>query len=288
MKPATYLTNKKIILSLAVFAGAVFLFSIGFWINNSILNDAEQKARMYQTAIQTKGDDQLNYSIDTKQGRILTTVTIQAVDTVKFDEMTKSFPYVKKTEERYERKTREVCETHYRTVSDGEGGTTEESYETCHDETYYEWDFVQDWEKQANQVSMADGKYPMSMFSLRTHDIDAKEIVAGATGKYVRKEAEKGLFDINFFDSDDVGDIRYSYEVMDLPQSGTVFLNVTEGVQAVSGGKINLETTSPAETIKKAQDSAQTQSTVFWVLWGLLVIVELGVGVYYVWFYEEY
>ncbi len=251
---------------------------------------------MYQTAIQTKNDDELNYSIDTHQGRILTTVTVKGVDTVKFDEMNKSFPYVKKTEERYERKTREVCETHYRTetrtVSDGEGGTEtetyEEPYEVCHQETYYEWDFVQNWEKQANQVSMADRKYPISLFSLRTEDIDAKEVVEGATGKYVRKEAEEGLFDINFFDSDDVGDIRYSYDVMKLPQTGTVFLDVSQTLKPVYGNKINLDGQSPTEVLKKAQESAHTQSTIFFIFWSLLVLTELGFGVYLVWFYEDY
>ncbi len=291
MKLETYLTNKKLLLSLGVVAGAVFLITIGVWIEGKIVDGAEQNARMYQTAIQTQSDEQLNYSIDTKQGRILATVTVKAVDLVKFDEMNKSFSKVKKTEERYTEHERTVCETKYRTetVSDGEGGyTTEEvSYEECHEETYYSWDHINEWEQSAKEVDMAGRNYPIDRFSLGMNSIDAKDIIAGATGQYVRKEADAWL-DLNFFDSDDEGDIRYSYDVLQLPKSGTVFLNVSESLQPVFGGKIDLQSAPPKELVKNAQNDADTQKTVFRVFWGLLVLAELfGLG-YLVWIHEDY
>lgn len=298
MKPATFLTNKKFLLSLAVLAGAVFLFSIGFWIQEKIVDSAEQNARMYTTAIQTHGDDQLNYSIDTQQGKILTTVTLKTVDTVKFPEMNKEFAYVKKTEERYTQHEREVCETEYRTetrtvsVPDGDGGyTTEEEevevpYEECHQETYYSWDETNHWEVEANKINMAGREYPKAMFSLGSHNIDAKDIIPGATGEYIRKEADTWI-DFNFFDSDDEGDIRTGYEVTDLPQSGTVFLNTVGALSPVSGGRIGLSSESPATQVKNAQNAANTQKTIFWVFWWILIIAELGFGIYGVWFYEE-
>lgn len=295
----TYLQNKKIVLSLAVVAGAVFLIAIGVFIQNKILDGAEQKARLYQTAIQTNSDRELNYSIDTKQGRILTPVTIKQADTVKFPEMNKEFPYVKKTEERYTQHEREVCETKYRTetrtetYTDSDGDEhireveVEVPYDECHDETYYSWDFVQDWEVKAKEVDMAGRKYPIDRFSLASRDIDAKDIIDGQTGQYVRNEAQS-LFnlDIHIFDSDDEGDIRYSYDVIQLPQSGTVFLDTTQGLQPVYGNKITLEGDSPANIIKNAQKSAQTESTIFNVFWGILVLGELIGGGYLVWFYE--
>lgn len=297
MKPETFLTNKKKLLSLGVLAGAVFLIFVGTWIHGSLLNGAEQKARMYQTAIQTQGNDQFNYSIDTQQGKILAPATVNAVDKVKFPEMNKEFPRVHKTEERYTEHERTVCETEYRsethteTVSDGEGGYTTETvteqvpYEECHQETYYSWDQINEWELTGTKVNMNGREYPMSLFSLSSHDIDAKDIIDGQTGKYVRKEAEVFL-DLNFLDSDDEGDIRYGYSVMDLPQSGTVFLDAVGGLKPVYGSKINLSNESPQTQVENAKKSAQIQGTVFTVFWSLLVVSELlGLG-YLVWIHE--
>lgn len=296
---ATYLKNKKLLLSLAVLAGAVFLVFMGVWIEGKITDGAEQKARMYQTAIQTKSDNEFNYSIDTKQGRILAEVTVKAVDLVKFPEMNKEFAKVEKTEERYTRHERTVCETEYRTetrtrtVYDSDGNastetyTVEVPYQECHQETYYSWDFQERWVESAKEVDMAGRKYQIGAFHLQMNSKDAKDIIPGATGKYTRKEADQ-IWDINFFDSDDEGDIRYSYDVLELPKSGTVFLNVAEGVYPAEGSAIVLRSEKPEELVKNAQKSAQTQGTVFTVFWTILVIIELGVGVYFVWFYEEY
>lgn len=299
MKLATYLHNKKLLLSLGVLAGAVFLIFVGTWIHGAITNDAEQKARMLQTAIQTNGNDQFNYSIDTQQGKILAPATVSAVDLVKFPEMNKEFPRVYKTEERYTRHERTVCETKYRTethtetVSDGEGGYTTElvteevPYEECHQETYYSWDEINHWELVAQKANMNGREYPMSMFNLSSQSIDAKDIIPGETGQYVRKEADVWL-DLNFFDSDDEGDIRYGYDVMHLPQSGTVFLDTVNGLKPVYGNKIGLSNESPKTQIENAQKSARTQGTVFTIFWVILVVSELfGLG-YLVWIHEDY
>lgn len=299
MKLETYLHNKKLLLSLGVVAGAVFLITIGVWIENKIVDGAEQKARMYQTAIQTKNDNEFNYSIDTQQGKILAPVTVKAVDLVKFPEMNKEFPRVKKTEERYTQHERTVCETEYRTeyrtvsVPDGEGGYTTETvaeevpYQECHQETYYSWDVINEWEEVASKVNMAGREYPMAMFNLPMQSIDAKDVVPGATGEYLRKEADVWI-DFNWFDSDDEGDIRTSFDVLQLPQSGTVFLNTVGALSPVFGGRISLSSESPATQVTNAQKAADTQKTIFRVFWTILVLAELiGLG-YAVWFYQEY
>lgn len=297
-KLETYLHNKKLLLSLGVVAGAVFLFSIGVWIEGKIVDGAEQKARMYQTSIQTKSEKEFNYAIDTKQGRILAEVTVKSVDLVKFDEMNKEFVKVKKTKERYTRHERTVCETKYRTETrtrtvydsvnktyDTETYTEEVPYEECHQETYYTWDQIDRWEKSAKEVDMMGRKYLIDRFSFGMRSIDAKDIISGQTGKYVREEADVWL-GLNFGDNE--GDIRYGYEVLELPKNGTVFLNVTEAVQPVFGSKIDLHTRSPQELVKNAQNDAETQKTIFRVFWGFLVLLELlGLG-YLVWIHEVY
>lgn len=298
MKLATYLHNRRLMLSLAVLAGAVFLIFLGTVIESKITDSAEQKARLYQTAVQTQDDNQFNYSIDTKQGNIFGQVSVRAVDLVKFPEMKKEFPRVKKTQERYTQHTRTVCETKYRTVTkfrtvpDGDGGYTSETYteeipyEECHQETYYSWDVVDRWELEAKEVEMAGRKYPIGLFALGNRDIDARDVVEGATGKYVMVEADRWI-DIDFFDSASEGDVRYSYEVLELPKSGTVFLNVREAVKPVYGNKIVLHGEKPQEMVEGAKKSAQTQSTIFTVFWTILVLGEL-IGLGYVVWTQEY
>src|SRR5688572_23745506 len=106
-----YLTNKKLLFSLGIVAGAVFLTFVGTWIEAKIIDGAERKSQMYQTAIQTKNDNEFNYSIDTQQGRVLAEVTVKPVDKVKFPEMNKEFPAVIKTEETYTQHSRQDCTT---------------------------------------------------------------------------------------------------------------------------------------------------------------------------------
>lgn len=291
MKRVTFLTNKENLLYLAVLAGAVFLIFVGVWLCEIITDGAEQNARKYQTATRIMNDQQLNHSIDTKHGNILAEVTIKSADLVKFPEMNKSFAKVEKTEERYTEHEREVCETYYRTETrtrteyDAEGNsyeveyTVEVPYEECHTETYYEWDYVQEWSETAKEVNMADRKYSIDLFSLSMNSIDAKDIINGQEDKYVYDRTEGGLFGRAWFSEDTVGDKRYSYRVMELPQSGTVFLNVSETLQPVSGGRIDLQSRSPEELVKSAQDAVNTQTTIFTVLWSILVLAELiGLG----------
>jgi hypothetical protein len=132
---------------------------------------------------------------------------------------------------------------------------------------------------------MSGRNYPIDKFALSTRSIDAKDIIDGQTGKYVREEADVWI-DLNL--GDDEGDIRYKYDVLELPKSGTVFLNVTESVQPVFGDKVVLQSEKPEQLVRDAQNAAQTQSTVFKVFWGVLVLLELlGLG-YVVWFHESY
>lgn len=294
-KHETYSTNKKLLLSLAVALGAVFLISIGVLIEGKITNDAEENARLYQTSVRTETEGQFNYAIDTKQGRILAEVTIKPVDLVKFDEMDKEFVKVKKTKERYTRHQRTVCDTKYRsetrtrTVTNADGTmstqtyTEQVPYQECRQETYYSWDRIDRWEKSAKEVDMMGRNYPIGLFSLNMRGIDAKDIIPGETGKYVREDAKRFL-DIGWGDSE--GDIRYKYNVLELPKNGTVFLNVTEGVKPVFGNKVELHSQKPAELVEKAQKAAEAQSAIFMWAWGFLVLIAVGSGLYFVWIYE--
>lgn len=132
---------------------------------------------------------------------------------------------------------------------------------------------------------MAGRKYPKSMFLLGSHNIDAKDIIDGEKGEYVIKKAEHWL-DIDILEEADEGDIRFGYEVLELPKSGTVFLDTMGGLKPVHGSKIALSGVSPQDQVKGALNAAQTQSTIFKVFWGILMVTYLGFTLYYVWFYE--
>jgi hypothetical protein len=276
LKHATYLTNKKLLLSLATVAGAVFLISVGIWIENKIVDGAERKAQMYQTALQTQSDEQLNYSIDTQQGRVLAQVTVEAVDLVKFDEMNKSFPAVYKEEETYTKHSRTVC-------SYDEDGNVKE----CHAEYYYTWDTTDSWSLEAQKVKMAGREYPRTMFALPYGSVSAKDIIDGETGRYVVVEKDH-FFDVDIFSNADEGDKRYSYLIINLPQSGSVFLNTTGALRAVFGGHIALDVKTPQELVKQAQNSAHTEMIVLRIFWTILVVGQLGSCLYLVWIYQPY
>lgn len=263
-----YENNQRRVLLLALFAAVVFLVFIGVAIEQSITNGAEENARTYQTALQTTSDKELNYSIDTKQGNVFAEVTIYQASTVKFPEMNKEFPAVEKTEETYTRHYRTVCAT----VSDGDGGTRQQ----CHQETYYSWDETDSWDLVSPKVKMADREYPTALFSLRYQSINASEIVPGATGEYVIKEKDQW---IDWWGSSE-GDKRYSYRVLTLPQSGTVFLNASQTVEPVFGHKIDLKTEKPQKLVEQAQKDVQTKSTVFTVLWVIFILIVVGGGIY--------
>ena len=160
--------------------------------------------------------------------------------------------------------------------------------EECHTETYYTWDTTDNWELSGSQVEMADRKYPISLFALSTRGVDASEIIDGQDGHYVYERTKGGIFGRSWLSSDTEGDKRYSYNILELPKSGTVFLNLSESVQPVFGNKVELRTKKPAELVTDAQNSVQTKSTVFTVFWVILVLAELGGLGYAVFRYEDY
>ena len=55
-----------------------------------------------------------------------------------------------------------------------------------------------------------------------------------------------------------------------------MFLDVSERVQPVFGNKVGLHLQKPDELVTDAQNSVQVKSTVFTVLWVILILSELG------------
>lgn len=286
MNIGTYsLTKKEALLWLVSAAVMVAFISLGIFLHGKILNDTHDKQRLYQTAIKTKNGEEFNYSIDTRQGNILTYGTFHFVDFVKFPEMTKEFSQVIKTEEEYNRHEREVCETHYETetqyetVTDDEGNTTTEAVEVevpveeCHTEEYYEWDYNGSETLEGQKVKLYEREYPSSMFAYgSSRGINASEIVNGATGQYWYKNGDKGegFFGIG---GASVGDLRYRYDVRDASVSGSIFVNTSQGfMKAVEGNIIRVHRESIEERVEKINTEAAWASGGFIALWVILTI----------------
>lgn len=246
----------------------MILIALGIWISGLILDGAEKNYRTYQTAIQIANDTEFNYSIDTKQGNILAPITVHKVDEVKFDEMNKSFPAVKKVEEEYTRHEREVCTT------DSEGN------ESCHTEVYYEWDYSQEWSKYATEVMVAGRKYSPSLFHLSNNSVKASEIIDGEQGTYTYVRSSGGFWGRSIFSSDSEGDLRYSYRVTQLPQSGTIFANTTDHLKPVSGHAFVLEQQTPQERVDSAKSAVEFHRWGFGITWTVITIVCVIATVY--------
>ena len=276
-----YFENHEVLMYIGVAVIAAILIALSFPISNAILNASEENARKYQTALQTRNDKEFNYSIDTKQGNVLAPITVHQVDTVRFPEMNKSFPYVEKTTEEYTRHEREVCEDTY----DSEGNVTGE---TCHTEVDYSWDYDSSDSIQANEVQVAGRNYPYSMFNVRnTNSVDAKEIIDGQDGHYVYQRVSGGIFGRAWLSSDTEGDKRTSYRVGSLPVSGTIFANMQDGLKPVNGSVFNLESKSPQELVEAAKDAANVAKWAFRIVWWVLVLGVLAVGIWFVFTFDE-
>ena len=259
-------------MSAAVF---VAFTSLGIFLHGKILHGLQDRQRLYQTAIKTENGDEFNYSIDTKQGNIMTYGTFHFVDFVKFPEMTKKFSQVTRTEEKYTRHEEEVCEDTY----DSEGNVTGES---CHTEVSYSWDYNGSDSLEAKKVKFFGREYSTSMFALGGGStIDASEIVKGAEGRYWYPEGDKGESFFGFGGAD-VGDIRYHYDVRGATVTGSIFVNTYNGLKAAEGDVIRLEKASIDDRVKQVATEANWASGGFIFLW---IILTLGTtaGVTYWW-----
>ncbi len=260
MSTGIYSRNKALILLWLIPAICLTIFiSLGIWITEKVVNGAEQELRLYTTALQTKNDTEFNYAIDTRQGNILTWATFESVDSVKFDEMNKSFMSVSKTKEVYTQHEREVCST------DSDGN------EHCHTEIYYSWDWHGTETRSVNKVILANRTYDKKLFSFQDAFIPASDIIQDETDRYYYPK--KRL--LGWFAS--VGDIRYYYVATELKVVGSIFVNTSGGtLVSATGGAINVSSVGISERIKNIETSIALKKWLFIIFWTLLTLFITG------------
>lgn len=255
--------NFKLLIWLIPLAVFVFMSLIGLWLLGKIVDRSEQDFKRLNTAIQIQNDEELNYSIDTKQGNILAPVVIKSVDTVKFSEMNKEFIVVERTTERYTRHETKSCD------SDGNCITT----------VYYSWDSWGNNKVESKQIELAGRKYSTSGFRFALTGIKAKDVVPQAKGDYWYPDGE------TWWTSE--GDIRYYYKVIHDKTKGSIFANTSSGyLTAHDSGKIEVKNETVKEVISKAESSGRLIKFFFIFFWIIITILATGILIYYI--LEEY
>lgn len=242
---------------LIVALGLPLLIGLGLLIKEAIDDGGERNARLYNTAIQATETDRFNYAIDSRQGRLLGYGEFKATQPVKFPEMTQSFGYVDKNKEEYTLHTREVCTT------DSEGN------ESCHTETYYEWDYAGSEQVSTPALKLHGRDYPAGLFNLSGYErrAEACDFTPANTAGWFQ---DKNGCDGGYYYTD--SDTRYYYRVVDTSFTAGFLSDVSSGsLKPLSGNAIDLKNATPEELVKQANDY-RTPGTVFIIIWLIVVI----------------
>lgn len=249
---------------LVVLLGLITLIVCASGIKGHIEGEGYKKQVRYVTAIQSEEADRFNYSVDSQQGNLLThgTFSVKKEALVKFPEMTQAFTYVDRTKEHYTMHTREVCS--------GSGKT-----ESCHTETYYEWDTVGDEQQAASKISFYGREYPGNKFNYGHYKSsqDCEGITAAGTGQGWF-QTKHGCLDGDFYLDDDN---RYSYETVPQTFAGSFLASsMGGGLNPVGESAITIENKSISQVLK---DVGQYKLVAFWTFLVIAIILTIVAGI---------
>tara|TARA_B100001245_G_C22893491_1_gene430703 strand:- start:1918 stop:2727 length:810 start_codon:yes stop_codon:yes gene_type:complete len=224
----------------------------------------------YTTAIKIEDGEHFNHAVDTQQGNLLTNgvISTEKKHLVHFDEMTKSFTYVKRTKEHYTR--HESCSTD----SNGNRSCT----------VYYSWDAVHSDRIEAKTVTLYGREYNGNLFNF--NNFLSKTKCDGMT----KDRTDRSLFGgkrgcrgtYYYLDSND----RYAYYTV--PQTiETTFLasSAGGGLNPVKENKITLENKTIPQVI---HDIGQYKIVIFWVFTVIIFLLSCGaIWLAYYWVFED-
>lgn len=258
---------KRIII---VIIGVVFLSLFAFSIKNHMDSVGYKNQVKYTTAVKAIDKERFNYSIDSKQGRLLATGELSAKgDLARFSEMTKGFSYVERTKEHYTMHTREVCT--------GSGKT-----ESCHTEVYYTWDYAGSESLSIKKVSLFDREYDANLFNFgnfkqRANACDIT-VLDKDTGIFSEKHGcSKSWFGGEYYYLDD--DDRYTYDVVPTKLTATFLASTYNGLKPLDEDKITLQNKNIDQVLK---DVGKYKLVGFWTLVSIMSMLFIAacVGAY--------
>lgn len=279
MNIGTYFNNKTNFLYWLLSATILVVFiSLGIWLHEKVIDSSYERQKLYQTALKTQDKDEFNYSVDSRQGNVLSYGTFTFIDFVKFPEMNKEFSKVTKTEERYTRHQHEECDT------DEDGNDT-----NCRTVVDYSWDYNGRETIEGQKVKFFDREYNTSKFSFHSdRSVNASEIIPGAN-EYWYPEGYKGEGFLGFGGASE-GDLRYEYDVRDNSTVGSIFINTYKGLNPAENNIIEVSDKTIKERFDSVIAEAQIAGIGFIVGWTLLTLCATGGSIYYWWVkvYDNY
>ncbi|MDT2850198.1 hypothetical protein P7H60_13670 [Vagococcus carniphilus] len=207
--------------------------------HNKNQESKEERKQIIKTAVKVKDNEMFNYSLESRQGNIVATGKVKAAKPVKFEEMNKSFMYVKKVKEMYVMKTRIV------TYTDADGNTHTKT------EVYWEWDVVDSDTTKAESLLLLGEKYSSDKFDLMAaKSIDAKDIL------------ESGNFRsrYNYLKSD----LRVSYQIVPSEYQTTFVAKASDkGLESINKNKIFLSDKSFLNFMDKELTDSKLDQFIF-------------------------
>ena len=217
----------------------------------------EERKQIVKTAVKVKDNEMFNYSLESRQGNIVASGKVKAAKPVKFEEMNKSFMYVKKVKEKYVMKTRTV------TYTDKDGKTHTKT------ETYWEWDEIDSVSKRSENIVLLGKKYPSKNFELvSARSIDAKEVLDSGDFEY----------EYNYLASN----LRVSYQIVPSEYQTTfVAKSGDKGLESIDKNKIFLSDKNFANFMAKELTDSKLDQFLF-VLFLVLVPTALVGGYFYI------
>lgn len=258
---------------LIVLLGLILVVLGAFGIKHYADGEGYKNQVNYTTAVQATDADHFNYIVDSQQGRVLATgnFTIDKKDAVKFDEMNKSYGYVRRVKEHYTMHTREVCST------DSEG------HQYCRIEVYYTWDYAGEDSKESPIVTLFDRQYPTTLFGVGVFisDTDCSDFMSAGSGTGWFQTKHGCISGDNYLDDDD----RYTYWTMPLNFSGTFLATTHGGLKPFNESSISLQQKSISQTL---HDVGNYKIIGFWVLLITLILFTCFAGfIAYSWVIED-
>lgn len=229
-------TFREILVSIVIVG---LMLSFGFIISNNINNSLLEKYHEYDTALQINNDkDLFEYGMRTDVGNAFVYGNLICLDPVTYSEVEGQYSYIKKVKERYTEHTKTE------TYTDSDGKTHTRIV------TYWEWDYVDSWNKHSTKISFLDVEFPYGKIQF-------------SRDNYIKTIHESST-------------IRYKYYGSPIKETGTLFAELSKNDINNVHFKANY---TIEETINSYESHIET--ILFWILW-IILIVGLVIGFCYI------
>lgn len=244
-------TKREILVSIII---VCFMLSFGLVIHNNIVGSQTEKTEMYNKSLKiSDNDDMFKYSMETDVGNAIVYGKFESVGSASDDFLKGKYMYIEKITERYTRHYRQVCKKTGKT-------------KTCHTETYYTWDEIDNYVKHVANVKFSSIEFSYDKFKnykkyrlMLNADTVVDNQLENISCNYLYRNKR-------FIYSE--GDLRYYYYVSDVKFSGTVFVNIKNN--DISNENVSIYDGDIDSFIENNTSSNFMWILLFWFLWLLI------------------